>query len=58
MSDMNFLKRLLDGVAVEWKTLGDVCNLMTTGKSNADAMEDDGIYPFFTCNETPYKINN
>ena len=24
MSDMNFLERLLDGVAVEWKTLGEV----------------------------------
>ena len=58
MSGMSFLERLLDGAAVEWKTLGDVCNLITTGKLNANAMEDDGIYPFFTCNETPYKINN
>ena len=24
MSDMNFLERLLDGVAVEWKPLGEV----------------------------------
>jgi len=55
---MNFLEKLLDGAAVEWKTLGGVCDLITTGKLNANAMEDDGVYPFFTCNETPYKINS
>jgi type I restriction enzyme S subunit len=55
---MNFMEKLLDGVEVEWKALGSVCDLITTGKLNANAMHDDGIYPFFTCNETPYKINN
>lgn len=28
-----------------------------TGKLNANAMEENGIYPFFTCNKEPYKIN-
>jgi type I restriction enzyme S subunit len=37
---------------------GKLSDLITTGKLNAKAMEDDGIYPFFTCNETPYKINS
>ena len=52
-----FLQQLLAGQAVEWKPLGEVCSMITTGKLNANAMEDDGIYPFFTCNENPYRIN-
>ena len=55
---MNYLQKLLAGNAVEWKTLGEVAGLITTGRLNANAMEDNGIYPFFTCNETPYKINH
>ncbi len=31
MSDMNFLERLLDGVAVEWKPLGNVCLSISAG---------------------------
>ena len=30
---------------------------ISTGKLNANAMSDDGIYPFFTCDATPYRIN-
>jgi len=56
MNKINYLERLLDGANVEWKPLGAVCELITTGKLNANAMEEDGLYPFFTCNETPYKI--
>ncbi|WP_108451335.1 restriction endonuclease subunit S [Escherichia coli] len=37
--------------------LSSLCNLITTGKLNANAMEDNGAYPFFTCNEEPYRIN-
>ena len=37
--------------------LGDICNI-TTGKLDANAMEDNGIYPFFTCAESPYLINS
>ncbi len=27
MSSMNFMDKLLNGVTVEWKTLGDVANI-------------------------------
>ena len=52
-----YITRLLQGASVEWKPLGEVAELITTGKLNANAMEENGIYPFFTCNENPYKIN-
>ena len=42
---------------VEWKTLGTLCQNITTGKLNANAMAENGLYPFFTCNEKPYTIN-
>ena len=41
---------------VEWKKLGDLCNI-TTGKLNANQKDENGIYPFFTCDAIPYKIN-
>jgi len=47
----------LNGKEVEWKKLGEVCGLITTGKLNANVMEENGIYPFFTCDERPYRIN-
>ena len=52
-----YIARLLQGAEVIWKPLGEVAELITTGKLNANAMEENGIYPFFTCNENPYKIN-
>src|SRR5690554_1125845 len=55
---MSFLEKLLEGVEVEWKNLSEVTELITTGRLNANAMEENGKYPFFTCNEKPYKINN
>jgi len=55
---MSYLGKILGGVEVEWKMLGEVVDLITTGRLNANAMEDNGIYPFFTCNEKPYKINS
>ena len=42
---------------VEWKTLGDVVATIKTGKLNANAMAEDGKYPFFTCDATPFKID-
>lgn len=54
---MNILELIKD-CEVEWKTLNNLCGTITTGKLNANAMEENGLYPFFTCNETPYKINN
>lgn len=41
---------------VEWKKLGDVCEIKT-GKLNANAQVEDGEYPFFTCDIKPYKID-
>lgn len=41
---------------VEYKSLAKLVRIRT-GKLNANAMEEDGIYPFFTCDEKPYKIN-
>ena len=57
-NNRTFLEKLLDGTEVEWKPLKKVCNFISTGKLNANAMDENGIYPFFTCNEKPYKINN
>ena len=37
--------------------LNKVCNKITTGKLNANAKDQDGLYPFFTCDAMPYKIN-
>lgn len=41
---------------VEFKKLGQICNI-TTGKLNANAMTDDGKYPFFTCAKEVYQID-
>lgn len=44
-----------DGVA--FIKIGDLCNSITTGKLNANAMVENGKYPFFTCDANPFKIN-
>ncbi|MBZ6067265.1 restriction endonuclease subunit S [Aeromonas schubertii] len=46
MNDMNFLEKLLDGVAVEWVPLGAVANI-GTGSSNRQDEGESGIYPFY-----------
>ena len=55
---MSLMKTLMNSDEVAWLPLIDVCDLITTGKVNAHHMEEDGIYPFFTCHKKPYKINN
>ena len=42
----------------DWKIvdLGQVVNFKT-GKLNANAAEENGIYPFFTCSKEVFKIN-
>ena len=45
MSHANFLEKLLDGVAVEWKRLGEVCKI-ETGKLNANAAVEGGAFMF------------
>lgn len=42
---------------LEWKTLGEVVTTIKTGKLNANAMVENGQYPFYTCDATPFKIN-
>ena len=37
--------------------LGDICKI-TTGKLDANAQVYNGLYPFFTCAEQPFKIDN
>ena len=51
-------KKRLHGFNEKWKTikLGEICNI-TTGKLDANAMDKNGIYPFFTCAKEVYKIN-
>lgn len=43
---------------VDWRTLGDVVDTIKTGKLNANAMSEDGEYPFFTCDANPFKIDS
>lgn len=41
---------------VEWKKLGELC-IIRTGKLNANAQVENGIYPFFTCDAHPFRID-
>ena len=43
---------------VEWKTLGEVVATIKTGKLNANAMTENGEYPFFTCDASPFRIDS
>ena len=42
---------------VDFIPLGRVCASIKTGKLNANAQEERGKYPFFTCDAEPYRIN-
>ncbi|MBO4107783.1 restriction endonuclease subunit S [Streptococcus suis] len=47
---MNYIKKMLQDCCpngVEWKELGEVCEI-ETGKLNANAAVENGVYPFFT----------
>lgn len=46
MSSVSFLDKLLDGIAVEWVTLGSVADI-GTGSSNRQDESTNGIYPFY-----------
>ena len=41
----------------EYVRLGDICKI-TTGKLDANAQVENGQYPFFTCAERPFYIDN
>lgn len=40
----------------EYNKIGSFCNI-TTGKLDANAANENGLYPFFTCSKTPLSIN-
>jgi type I restriction enzyme, S subunit len=52
-------KKRLDGFSGEWVEvrLGDICERVTTGKLDANAMIPDGHYRFYTCAKEYYWIN-
>ena len=52
-------KRRLPGFSEKWvmKKLGDVCNRITTGKLDANAMKENGEYRFYTCAKEYYQID-
>ena len=56
MSKLDELIAKLCPDGVEQKQLGEMCRIRT-GKLNANAMKEDGEYPFFTCDEKPYRID-
>ena len=56
MSGLSYMDKLLDGVEVEWKPLGEVCRI-ETGKLNANAAVDDGAYLFFTTAKETSRID-
>ncbi|MGJ0577617.1 restriction endonuclease subunit S [Xenorhabdus bovienii] len=57
MSNMSFMEKLLDGVEVEWKTLGEIATI-GTGSSNTNEAVLDGQYPFFVRSQEPRTIDS
>jgi len=53
---MSELKKLLEGVKVEWKALSDVAEI-GTGSRNTNEAKLDGKYPFFVRSQTPRLID-
>ncbi len=53
---LELLKTLEENSMVEWRKLGELCRIRT-GKLNANQRVDDGLYPFFTCDINPYRID-
>ena len=53
---MNILKEI-QNCSVEWKELGEVCEI-ETGKLNANESVEDGKYPFFTTAKEISRINS
>lgn len=61
ISDLKVLKKelcrkMLSSIA-EYKPLGELC-LITTGKLDANANNQNGLYPFFTCGKDTLSIDN
>ena len=47
MSSVNFLEKLLDGVEVEWKPLGNVIKLEKGRQLNMELLSEHGLYPAY-----------
>lgn len=41
MNNLNYMDKLLAGVEVEWKTLGEVCDVFTGGESPLNSIKGD-----------------
>lgn len=52
----NFMEKQLDGVKVEWKTLGEVAEI-GTGSSNRQDEDENGTYPFYVRSKNILKSN-
>lgn len=54
----NSIMKMLLTPQEDWRyvLLGDICQIKT-GRLDANAMDEDGIYPFFTCSKDIYRIN-
>ena len=60
MSGMNFLERLLDGVAVEWKTVSEIFHLKngyTPSKSKNEFWENNSVKLKILSSELLLQIN-
>lgn len=47
MSGVNFLSRLLDGVSVEWKALGEVANVLRGKRLTKSQLSEGEIFPVY-----------
>lgn len=56
MSQLNFIEKLLGGVEVEWKPLGEFAKIGTGSHDTKDAI-DDGDYIFYARGRAPLKLN-
>jgi type I restriction enzyme S subunit len=56
MSHMSFMEKLLDGVEVEWKALGEVAKIGTGSHDTKDAIEN-GEYIFYARGRVPLRLN-
>ena len=54
---INFLEKLLEGVEVEWKPLGEVA-IIGTGNSNRQDEDPNGQYPFYVRSQNILKSNH
>ena len=44
---MSFIEKLLDGVEVEWKSLGEVIKLEKGKQLNKELLSENGLYPAY-----------